>query len=245
MIGIILAAGKGTRLRPLTYAIPKPLLPVGGRPVLDYAIENLSACKEITKIYVAVSHAKEIIENYVKNMDYGIEVETVTTSGLETGGDLRAVIDEKKIQGQVFVAYGDIVSKINAVEMFVFHKKHKKSATVALFEVPDEDVNRFGIADMDGDLVKKFVEKPKKEESPSNLANAGYYILEKSAQDQLPSERKKVEEVLFPRLALEGQLAGYVCKPDYWLDIGTIEAYRKANRLVEGILPPKNSGDIQ
>ncbi len=202
-------------------------------------------CKEITKIYIAVSHAKEIIENYVKNVDYGIEVETVTTLGLETGGDLKTVINEKKIQGQVFVAYGDIVSKINAADMLTFHKKHGKSATVALFEVPDEDVNRFGIADMDGDLVRKFIEKPPKEEAPSNLANAGYYILESNAHDRLTLERKKVEEALFPKLALEGQLAGYVCKPDYWLDIGTIESYRKANRLVEGILPPKNSGDTQ
>lgn len=240
MIGIILAAGKGTRLRPLTFAIPKPLLPVGGKPVLDYAIENLAACKDITKIYVAVSHARETIENYIQNMDYGIPVETVTTSGLETGGDLKTVIVEKKVEGPVAVAYGDIVSHMDVVALLAFHRKCGKPATVALFRVPDEDVNRFGIADMNGELVKRFVEKPPLEQAPSNLANAGYYILEESAYSRLPQEKKKVEEVLFPVLAQQGMLAGHISQPAYWLDIGTIDSYRKANRLVEGILPPKN-----
>jgi mannose-1-phosphate guanylyltransferase len=245
MIGIILAAGKGTRLRPLTYAIPKPLLPVGGRPVIDYAIENLCACKEITKIYIAVSHGKETIENYIKNMNFGVEIETVTTLGWETGGDLKTVINERKIGVPVIVAYGDIVSRINIPDMLSFHKKQNKLATVALFEVPDEDVNRFGIAEMNGNSVKRFIEKPPLEQAPSNLANAGYYILEKGAYIQLPFDKKKVEETLFPKLAENGDLAGYICKPDYWLDIGTIESYRKANRLVEGILPPKTHGDSQ
>lgn len=245
MIGIILAAGKGTRLRPLTYAIPKPLLPVGGRPVIDYAIENLCACKEVKKIFIAVSHGRETIENYIKNMDYGVEIETVTTLGWETGGDLKTVINERKIDDRIIVAYGDIVSRIDTSEMLIFHKKQNKLATVALFEVPDEDVNRFGIAEMNGNSVKQFIEKPPLEKAPSNLANAGYYILEKGAYLQLPFEKKKVEEGLFPKLAINGDLAGYICKPEYWLDIGTIESYRKANRLVEGILPPKNTGDTQ
>ncbi|MFA6530344.1 MAG: nucleotidyltransferase family protein [Candidatus Micrarchaeia archaeon] len=240
MIGIILAAGKGTRLRPLTYAIPKPLLPVGGRPVLEYAIENLTACKEIKKIYIAVSHQRELIEAYLQHVNYGIEVETVHTLGWETGGDLKTILNEKKINEPVIVAYGDIVSKIDTNELLEFHRKNGKIATVALFEVPDEDVNRFGIADVDSKsgTIRQFVEKPKLEDAPSNLANTGYYILEKKAQDELSLEKKRVEEMLFPKLAERGELAGHVCKPSYWLDIGTIESYRKAKRLVEGILAP-------
>lgn len=240
MIGIILAAGKGTRLRPLTYAIPKPLLPVGGRPVLEYAIENLTACKEVRKIYIAVSHQRELIEAYLQHVDYGVDIETVHTLGWETGGDLKTILNEKKVDGPAIVAYGDIVSKIDTNELLAFHKKKAKSATVALFEVPDEDVNRFGIADMDekNGLVKRFIEKPTLEDAPSNLANTGYYILEKTAQDALVLEKKRVEEMLFPALAEKGELAGHICRPSYWLDIGTIESYRKANRLVEGILAP-------
>lgn len=240
MIGIILAAGEGKRLRPITYAIPKPMLPVGGKPVLDYAIENLGGCKEIKKIYVAVSRSRSAIESYLEHMDYGVEVEVVTTLCWETGGDLKIILTEKEINEPVMVAYGDIVSKIDTTEMLAFHRRMRKAATVALFKVPDEDVNRFGIADYHDGAVKSFIEKPSLGEAPSNFANAGCYILEKNAQLQLPLERKRVEEVLFPKLAQNGELAGHVCKPHYWLDIGTLEAYRKANRLVEGIIsPPK------
>lgn len=238
MIGIILAAGQGTRLRPLTYAIPKPLLPVGGKPVLEYVIDNLRACKEITKIYVAVKYQYHIINDYFSHVDYGIPLETVETLGWETGGDLKTILEDKKINEPVMVAYGDIVSKINVNELLVMHKKQKKHATVALFSVPDADVERFGIAKVENGQVKGFIEKPKKGEAPSNLANAGYYVLEPDTFSKLAIERKRVEEVLFPRLARENDLAGYICKPSYWLDIGTLESYKKANKLVETISAP-------
>jgi mannose-1-phosphate guanylyltransferase len=240
MIGIILAAGEGKRLRPITYAMPKPMLPVGGKPVLDYVIENLAECSEIGKIYVAVSHSRSTIERYIQHMDYGVEVETVAALGWETGGDLKIVLAGKDVREPVIVAYGDIVSRISTKELLSFHRKRGKEATVALFEVPDDEVGRFGIADYRDGLVGRFVEKPRREDAPSNFANAGYYVLEKAAQEKLPLEKKRVEDVLFPKLALEGQLAGYLCKPNYWLDIGTIDAYRNANRLVEGISPPPN-----
>lgn len=238
MIGIILAAGKGTRLRPLTYAIPKPLLPVGGKPVVEYVIDNLRACKEITKIYVGVKYQSKIIEEYFSHVDYGVDLETVETLGWETGGDLKTILEDKKINEPVAVAYGDIVSKIDVTEMLEFHKKFKKSATIALFPVPKEEVERFGIARVDGNIVHGFIEKPKREEAPSNLANAGYYILEKSAYSQLRVERERVEDRLFPLLAEKGDLAAYMCKPAYWLDIGNLESYKKANKLVEGIIAP-------
>ncbi|MFH1470184.1 MAG: nucleotidyltransferase family protein, partial [Candidatus Micrarchaeota archaeon] len=224
MIGVILAAGEGKRLRPVTYAIPKPMLPVGGKPVLDYVIENLKRCREIKKIYVAVSRSRSTIENYVNHVDYGLEVELVTTLGWETGGDLKIVLTEKEITQPVMVAYGDVVSDINTLDLLSFHRKMKRKATVSLFEVPDDEVNRFGIADLEDGLVKRFIEKPKREEAPSNLANAGYYILEKDAHSRLPLERKRVEETLFPSLAKNGELAGHICKPSHWLDIGTIDA---------------------
>lgn len=243
MIGIVLAAGKGTRLRPLTYAIPKPLLPIGGKPVLDYAIENLVHCSEIKSIIIALSHGRDTIERYIQHVEYGTKVETVTTQGWETGGDLKTVLNEKHVEETVMVAYGDIVSRIDTADMLAFHRKSKKPATIALFPVPDEDIERFGIAEVKDGLVRRFVEKPKRQDAPSNLANAGYYILEKEAFDMLPLEKRKVEDVLFPSLAAKGMLAGYVCKPPYWLDIGTIESYRKANRMIEGIIAPNQNGN--
>src|SRR3990167_3705013 len=115
-----------------------------------------------------------------------------------------------------------------------FHKKNNKMGTVALFEVPLEDVSRFGVADLDGNIVKNFVEKPTQAQAKSNKANAGYYIIEPEALEDLELKKIKVEESLFPKLVKKQELAGYVCKLPYWLDIGTIESYRKANKMMEG-----------
>jgi len=240
MKAIILAAGKGTRLKPLTYGIPKPLLPVGGRPVIDYVIENLlTANSEIDEIVVAVSYMKENIENYLKHayLD-GPKIQTVTTLGWDTGGDLRTILIEKGLNEPVIVAYGDNITKIDIGQMLAFHKKNGRLATVALFQVPQEEVSRFGIVELDGDRITSFTEKPAPGTAKSNIASAGYYILEQKALDLVPYEKVKVESSLFPLLASKNQLSGYIYHPPYWLDIGTIESYRKANKMMEGILPP-------
>src|SRR5208283_5595095 len=102
MKAIILAAGQGTRLRPLTYAIPKPLLPVAGRPVIDYVIDNLAACRDIDEIYVAVSHNASVIEKYLEHAKRpGLEITVVRTLGWETGGDLQTVIIDRNLKEQV------------------------------------------------------------------------------------------------------------------------------------------------
>jgi len=238
MKAIILAGGKGTRLRPLTYAIPKPLLPVGGKPVIEYVIDNLKACKEIDGIYIGISHQREVIWEYFRHVDYGLPVELISTLCWETGGDLKCIANEKDINETIVVAYGDIITKMDVCELAKFHRKAGKLATVALFPVPEEDVERFGIAELDGTTVRSFVEKPQKGKAASNLANAGCYILEPEALRKLSFRKEKVERDLFPQLARAGELAGFVNKLPYWIDVGTIGSYRKANKLIEGIISP-------
>jgi len=234
---IILAAGKGMRLRPLTYGVPKPLLPVGGKPVIDFVIDNLLTCKEIDTVYVGVSHMQSMISSYLAHTPRdNVKVETVSTLCWETGGDIKLIAVEKEINEPVVVAYGDNVTKMNVDRLVKFHRKMGKSATVALFRVPWKEVHRFGVAKVEKNLITKFVEKPEKAES--NLANIGYYILEPEVIWNIPTGKVKMESVVFPKLAEEGELAGLVYNLKYWLDIGTIEAYRKANRMMEGILPP-------
>jgi mannose-1-phosphate guanylyltransferase len=239
MKSIVLAAGQGTRLRPLTYAIPKPLLPVGGKPVIDYVLDNLLSCKENKKIYVGVNHIKSSILEYLKHTPRSIPVEPVQTPGWETGGDLKTIYDEKGLSGPVLVAYGDNVTEIDAGKLVDFHKKSGALCSVALFKVPKVDIPRFGIAELQGEKILSFTEKPSAKEARSDLANAGYLVLEQEAIDRIPKEKHKFENNLLPKLAIEGKLAGMQFDVRYWIDIGTIHSYRLANRLVEEIVPPE------
>ncbi len=263
MKAIILAAGMGTRLRPLTYGIPKPLLPVKGRPVIDWVIRNVLTCGDVDEIFVAIpgtsgkdfhervlSHTHGIcVDSYVRNLSYRCKITTVPTPQKETAGDLKHVISEMDISGgDVIVAYGDNLTSINLDGMVKYHQDCRKelgvACTVSLFGVPEKDVGRFGIAKIKNvsgfDLIENFVEKPKGG-APSNLANAGYYIIDvEQISGYLGKEKIKVEESLFPLLAAKGKLGGYVTSLPFWIDIGTIEAYEEANRLAHDklIIPP-------
>jgi len=264
MKAVILAAGKGTRLRPLTYGIPKPLLPIKGRPVIDWVIRNVLTCGNIDEILVAISgtigddfherilsHTHGIcIDSYLKNLNYGFPIRTIPTPQRETAGDLLHVLIENDLKsGMMLVAYGDNLTRVNLKPMVDYHLKCKKklgiSATVLLFEVPEKDVNRFGIAkikDINGfTLIEKFIEKPALRDAPSNLANAGYYIFDiENIFDLFPKEKIKVEQSIFPILASRNKLAAFVSKLPFWIDIGTIEAYEEANKMAHEnlIIPP-------
>lgn len=240
MKAVILAAGQGTRLRPLTYAIPKPLLPVGGRPVIDYVIDNLARCPHIDEIFIAVSHQAGTIEEYIKHVPRdGVRLTVVRVHGWETGGDLKAVIAERKIAGPAVVCYGDNVTEADVGMLIAAHGRHRgASATVLLFPVSEKDVPRFGIAELEGERIARFIEKPQTGETRSNLANAGYFVLDSAALAGAPLKKFKLESEYFPGWAREGKLMGHVQPLRMWIDIGTVEAYRNANRLVEAILPP-------
>lgn len=261
MKAIILAAGKGTRLRPLTYGIPKPLLPVKGNPVLNWVIGNLEPCKQIEEIVIAVSggtgkdfeerilsHSHGIcMDFYIKNMKLSMPVKTITTPQRETGGDLKYIIDELEIKdGKILVAYGDNITKIDISAMLDYHDKCRDAlgttATIALFEVPKKDVSRFGIAEIRKlrgfDVITEFQEKPKK--TSSRLANAGYYILEiKHISRILKRENEKMERSIFPVLAKKSRLAAFVTKLPFWIDIGNLQSYEEANKMAyEGLIIP-------
>lgn len=270
MKAIILAAGKGKRLRPLTYGIPKPLLPLNGKPMLDWIIRSVISGRHVDEVMVGISgtsgselndrilsHTHGIcIDNYLKNIDYEVPVKTITTPQRETAGDILHILQETDIKtGPVLVAYGDNLTSFNLGEMIEYHslcrKKMGISATVLLFEAPKKEVNRFGIADVEESsgftLIKSFVEKPKVDEAPSNLANGGYYILEiGDVLNIFPRERIKVERSIFPMLAEQGRLAGFVRRLPFWLDISTTEAYGEASKMAhEGMIisPPKPNND--
>ena len=213
---IILAAGKGTRLQPLTFGIPKPLLPVRGKPMIEWVIRSVLSNK-IDEIVVGVSgtsgedlqervlsHIHGIcIDSYLKNLNFGCKIKTVPTPQRETGGDLRYILEEIHMKkGKIIVAYGDNLTSFNVDHLIEYHDRCKEelniAGTVVLFEAPENELHRFGIAKIrkvkDFDLIENFIEKPAIQQAPSKLANAGYYILEvEEVFDMLSREKIKVE----------------------------------------------------
>jgi len=181
MKAIILAGGLGTRLRPLTDTTPKPLLPVKGKPTMQWAIENLKQ-HGITDIILAISFFADKVQDYFGdgqelsvNLSYSIEAEP-----LGTGGAVKQA--SEKIGDDFILIWGDNLMDINITELITQHKKYNGLVTMAL--TPREDVENFGVATLDGDKIIGFVEKPKREEAPSNLINAGAFVVNKRALDR-------------------------------------------------------------
>ncbi len=257
---IVLAGGKGTRLQPLTFGIPKILLPIKGVPMLDWVIRS-ALHSDIEEIVVGVpgtagedsnermlSHIHGIcIDSYLKNMDYGIKVRTVPTPRRETAGDLRYILEEIHMKkGKALVVYGDNLTQLDVGKLLEYHENCRNqlgvAGTVVLFEPPESELHRFGIAKLKNvsgfDIVESFIEKPTLQQAPSRFANAGYYVLETDEIfDILSREKMKVEHSLFPALASQNRLAGWLTKLPYWIDISTVQAYEQANKLAhEGLV---------
>ncbi len=229
MISVILAAGQGTRLRPLSSYVPKILLPVRGKPVLEYILNNLKRL-DIDTHYIVVSEHKETVEKYLRE----IKVDNVVTvRGLEweSGGDLAIALEQIKPTGDVAVMNGDIVSDIDMSRVYEDHLKGEENAYATLTALKSgRDETRFGRVTLDGDgRVTRFREKSR---AGGPFISAGFYIFDrklmKDRKSYLPFTRFKYEPVLFPRLADEGRLRASWQKPTYFWDVGTMESYLQA-----------------
>lgn len=245
MIAIILAAGQGTRLRPLSYFIPKILLPVRGKPVLDYLLRNLEGL-DIEQVYVVVSENSQIVEEYLNKTDAS-NVEVVRGLGWETGGDLSIALEQIDPSEDVVVMNGDLVTDIQISEIFEFHKKRRPLSTISIFELNDNtEALRFGkIAIEEDGRITEFSEKPGTVQRTPIAVNTGFYILDRDLirkrGDYLTPGKFKLESDFFPRLAKEGQLYGKISSVTYWWDVGTMKSYMEAEKFLinsRKIIPP-------
>ncbi len=245
MISIILAAGQGTRMRPLSYIIPKVLLPVRGKPVLDYLLSNLAGI-DISHHFIVVSEQYDTVQNYLEKTGMD-NVSVIKGLGWETGGDLSIALQEIGRKDDAIVMNGDIITDVNIAELYQYHKEKKAPVSMALFELNDEEeAKRFGQITLASDgSISNFIEKNDTTMRGSNLVNVGFYIFSKiflsSPQDYLIPRRFKLETELFPKLAMEHKLFGYPMKIDYWWDVGTMTSYLKAEHFFingRGIIPP-------
>lgn len=225
MKAIILAGGLGTRLRPLTDEIPKPLLTVKGRPIIEHAILNLKK-HGIKDIILSVGYRAEKIKEYFGNGEkWGVNISYfVEDEPLGTGGALKAAA---RGISETFVAInGDNLADFNWREALGEHAKNKTKITLFLY--PVEDVTKFGIVRLDGNKVIDFVEKPAVERAPSNLNNAGGYIFEPDALDILPEGVSSIEKDCFEKLASLGAI-GAARHESQWYPTDTLEKYKHAD----------------
>ena len=228
MEAIILVGGLGTRLRPLTKTIPKPLLPIANVPMVERMIRHLP--EELDTIILAVNYGlKQMLEHF-KNTNVGRKVIIVPEDEpLGTGGAMKNC--EKYLTGTTAVFNGDVISSINLEKMIEYHRSKNASGTLALWEV--ENPNRFGVVKYVNGEILKFQEKPHKGEELSNLINAGTYLLEPEIIKKIPSNQKiSIERDIYPKIVGNG-LYGFPFT-GYFIDAGTPQSYLDANfKLIE------------
>ncbi len=221
---VVLAGGKGTRLRPITYEIPKALIPVHGKTLTEHLFD-LFKRHGITDITMAVGHMKDKIMNHFGNGEkYGINLAYIEENEpMGTAGPL--ALAKGLFKETFIVSNGDELKDIDIEEMYRVHKEQKALVTIALTTV--EDPSNYGVARLSGLKILEFVEKPSKKDAPSNLINSGFYIIEPEVLDMIPKKFCMFEKDVFPRIAKEGRLVGFPFSGQ-WFDTGNIERYEKA-----------------
>ncbi|MEP6787178.1 MAG: NDP-sugar synthase [Acidobacteriota bacterium] len=232
MQALILAGGKGTRLRPLTVYTPKPIVPVVNRPFLLYQIEVLRNAG-VTDITLSLSYQPDKIQHILGNgSEFGVTIRYITEpSPLGTGGAYKFAADA--LRETTIVFNGDILTNLDVGKLVEFHQANSAEATISLVAV--DNPSRYGLAGVDSEnRIQRFVEKPSPadlEELKINTINAGIYVLEPSILDIIAKDaNKSFEYEIFPDM-LKRKLAfyGYTMTDEYWLDIGTPASYLKAH----------------
>ncbi|WP_218081211.1 sugar phosphate nucleotidyltransferase [Anthocerotibacter panamensis] len=251
MKAMILAAGKGTRVRPITYTIPKPMIPILQKPVMEFLLELLRR-HGFTQVMVNVSHLAHEIEHYFRDgQRFGVEIAYSFEGRIEDGelvgealgsaGGLRRIQDFAPFFDETFVVLcGDALVDVDLTQAIQWHKQKKALATLVLKQVPPTEVSGYGVVVTDPEgRVQTFQEKPAMEEALSNQVSTGIYIFEPEIFDYIPSGQSyDIGSQLFPKLVDLG-LPFYGLTLDFeWLDIGKVPDYWAAiQRVLKGEVP--------
>jgi mannose-1-phosphate guanylyltransferase len=226
MKAVILCGGLGTRLSSITNGGPKALIDVQGRTVTEHIFDLLKR-HGINEVILAVGYKADLImHRYGDGSGFGLKISyAMENEPLGTAGPLRIV--KSALNGTFLVSNGDELKDIDLDAMLRFHKGHGGLATMAL--TPVADTTQYGIVESMGGRISRFVEKPRKEDAPSNLANAGIYMMEPGIIEMIPEGFSMLEKSVFPQLASRGKLYGFPFSGQ-WFDTGTPERYWKACR---------------
>ncbi|MFZ9041833.1 MAG: sugar phosphate nucleotidyltransferase [Ilumatobacteraceae bacterium] len=230
MFAVVLVGGFGTRLRPLTDDVPKPMLPIVHRPMIVRLAERLAE-GGVTDVVLALGFRPEPFRDAFPDgrvgtsgvrVHYAVEPEPLDTAGAVAFAARSVGVDDTFV-----VANGDVLTDVSIGWLVTEHRRIGVDATIHL--IPVDDPSAFGVVELDGPIVRRFVEKPAAGESDSFLVNAGTYVFEPAVLDLVePGRRVSIERSTFPALVSQRRLAA-VASDDYWIDAGRPETYRRAN----------------
>ncbi|WP_294965520.1 nucleotidyltransferase family protein [Sulfurimonas sp.] len=244
MKAMILAAGRGTRVQPLTNSIPKPMLTILDVPVMELIIKNLKA-NGFDDIVINTSYLSESIEEYFKDgSQFGVSIcysfEGKIIEGVRHGeaigsaAGMRKIQDEKSFFDDTFlVICGDAIIDADLSKAVEIHKQRGEVASILLKEVFRDCVDKYGVVELDSfNKIVSFQEKPTIQEARSNLVNTGIYLFEPEIFSHIPAEGNyDIGGDLFPKLIQKRIKLCGINLPFQWIDIGTIEDYYRANLM--------------
>lgn len=244
---MVMAAGMGSRLEPITLRFPKPLIPVMNRPLMDIILSQLHSIGVNEVISNTYYLADQIIDRYKTN-NLGVKFNYIKETELSgTAGGMKKCqyfFDE----GEDFIVMsGDVLTTADVKEGVEIHKKSGAIATIGVKQVPHELVSHFGVVVTDKNgYITEFQEKPPLEEAKSNLINTGIYIFNYKIFDYIPENTfYDFAKNVFPKLLSQGQINTFEIK-EYWNDIGTISQYKQSIQDVfNGICDIKHSQVVE
>lgn len=236
MRAVVLVGGFGTRLRPLTLTRPKQMLPIVDRPMIEHVLGHLAA-HGVDDVVLSMGYRPDAFTDVYPTgtcagvrVHYAVEPEPLDTAGAIRFAALDAGIDERFV-----VVNGDVLTDLDLRALVAFHAERGAEGTIALHKV--EDPSAFGVVPTDAHgRVEAFVEKPPRHEAPTDLINAGTYVLEPSVLDRIEGGRRvSIEREVFPAMVADGTL--YATSGDtYWIDTGTPALYLQAQLdLLDGL----------
>jgi NDP-sugar pyrophosphorylase family protein len=230
MKAILLAGGKGTRLRPLTIHTPKPIVPIFDRPFLQFQLDLIRKVPEIDEVILSLNYQpRRIEEMFGDGGDSGLALRyMVEPSPLGTAGAIRFAADS--LRDSVVVFNGDVLTEIDLQAVIALHRERRAKATIVL--TPVENPSAYGLVEIDAHSnVLRFLEKPDPQQITTDTINAGIYVLEPDTFDRIPSEQPwSIERSFFPSLIERHEtFVAYVYR-GYWIDIGTPEKYMQVHR---------------
>jgi len=228
MRAVVLVGGEGTRLRPLTYSVPKQMLPVAEVPLIERVLAHLVG-HGVTDVVLSLGYRPDaFIEAFPEGKCAGATLAyAVEEQPLDTAGAIRYAATAAGIDETFLVFNGDVLSDLDITALVRFHRAHGAEGTVAL--TPVEDPSAFGVVQTAPDgRVLAFIEKPAPGTAPTNLINAGAYVLEADVLGRIaPTGRVNVERETFPAMVEAGTLFA-LASDGYWVDVGTPERYLQA-----------------